>query len=180
VRRRIKARCLRTRGAAGNSLPSPLFGYRLTKLGRRAISHPALPIFVAQGGSLACPKYDQGMTHPSLTRSLLTAFGLSAFLWVGCGGSGVGKDGDVVGGPCAENNPCAAGSECLQNGEFPGGLCVVSCEKDADCPTGSSCISNEGGVCMQDCTTKDDCRDGYQCEGKARESESGEKKVCNG
>jgi hypothetical protein len=118
------------------------------------------------------------MLHLSRIALIVLASALPLAL-AGCGSS-VGKDGDVVGGPCAEENPCASGSECLMSGEFPGGLCVVGCSSDAECPSGSACVSNEGGVCMQLCDNKSDCREGYQCEGKSREGESGEKKVCNG
>ncbi len=91
---------------------------------------------------------------------------------------GVGVDGDVVGGPCSATEGCAASSECIDDGAFPGGTCVVTCESQSDCPEGSFCISSEGGVCLLGCETQDDCREDYICEGKSREDGDGEAKVC--
>ena len=101
---------------------------------------------------------------------------------VSSGGSadGIGNDGEVVGGPCDAESACASGSECITGGDFPGGMCTVSCSADADCPEGTYCISNEGGICMLPCDSKADCREGFQCEGKSKEDGAGEKKVCNG
>jgi hypothetical protein len=101
----------------------------------------------------------------------------------GCGDdgtSGVGTEGDVVGGPCTDTSECADGSTCLDEGDFPGGTCTVACDDDADCPAGSLCISSEGGVCLLPCDSKDECREGYECEGKSKQNGEGDSKVCNG
>jgi hypothetical protein len=114
---------------------------------------------------------------------LLSALSLACGDDAGGGGgsaSGVGVDGDVVGGPCNATSECSEGSECLDEGDFPGGTCTVTCSSDGDCPDGSVCISSEGGVCLLACESKSDCRDGYECEGKSRESGRGDVKVCNG
>jgi hypothetical protein len=92
---------------------------------------------------------------------------------------GVGVDGDVVGGPCADSSECADGSTCIDD-NYPNGTCTVACDEDADCPEGSLCISSDGGVCLLPCDSKDDCREGYECEGKSKENGDGESKVCNG
>lgn len=85
----------------------------------------------------------------------------------GCGGGGaVGKEGDVVGGPCSDGT-CADGSECLVEGDFPGGTCTVRCTSQSDCPGGSWCVQENGGTCLLACEGDGDCRDGYMCESKS-------------
>jgi hypothetical protein len=85
-----------------------------------------------------------------------------ALVVIGCG-SGVGPDGVIVGGDCDLSSQCAWGSRCIAGDRFPGGYCVKPCERDADCPGGSSCVEDQGGVCMLDCTGTPSCREGYQC-----------------
>ncbi len=102
-------------------------------------------------------------------------------LALSCGdGADVGTTGRSVGGPCSGASDCDSASLCKQEGDFPGGMCVVSCDGDADCPAGSSCISSESGVCVPNCATQSDCRDAYECEGKSRQGGTGDTKVCNG
>ena len=57
----------------------------------------------------------------------------------GCSSGGVGTEGDVVGGSCADDGQCADGSRCLVESDFPGGTCTVNCESQDDCPDGSTC-----------------------------------------
>lgn len=94
------------------------------------------------------------------------------------GSNEVGNDGDVVGGPCETNSECDSGSECLDEGDFPGGTCTVVCESDDECPDGTRCISSEGGVCLLECDTSADCRDGYECDDKSLEDGDGDTRVC--
>lgn len=96
----------------------------------------------------------------------------------GCGSGGVGKSGDVVGGPCAGDGDCAGGSVCLVEGDFPGGTCTVRCTSQADCPNGSACVQENGGTCLLACSSNGDCRGEYMCEAKSNLGRSGESLVC--
>lgn len=96
---------------------------------------------------------------------------------LGCG-SGVGNEGDVVGGACNGDADCAGGSRCLTGGDFPGGTCSVICESDADCPSATACIDKMGGVCLILCSFDDDCRRGYECEDESRRGAAGSATVC--
>jgi hypothetical protein len=95
-------------------------------------------------------------------------------LWVGvvaaaffaCGDGGVGKTGDVVGGPCTADS-CAGGSTCLIDTMHPGGTCTIACTSQADCPDGTVCVQESGGTCLLACSTASDCRDGYGCNVKS-------------
>ena len=95
----------------------------------------------------------------------------------GCG-DGVGPTSSVVGGPCVGPSDCASSSRCLLDGDFPGGMCAVSCAGDAGCPEGSACVSSKGGVCLPMCMYSDECRPGYLCKGKGRVGLPGEVLVC--
>jgi hypothetical protein len=97
---------------------------------------------------------------------------------IGCGGGGVGNDGDVVGGPCSSNADCARGSECATGGDFPGGTCTVRCVDDRDCPGGTACIDESGGICLLLCDFDTDCRIGYECDDQSRRGHSGSATVC--
>ena len=104
-------------------------------------------------------------------------------LLIGCGDSGtpapgVGTSGAVVGGPCTLTDGCSGGSVCQVSGDFPGGSCTKPCDKQADCPDGTACISEKSGVCILSCNTAADCRPGYACEVKSLEASTGEAKVC--
>ncbi len=88
----------------------------------------------------------------------------------------VGVNGVEVGGSCNQNDDCT--ERCLKGPKFPGGTCSVSCDEDADCPTGSSCVEPEGGVCLMTCTLPDDCRSDYTCKGEKSKGRGGEALVC--
>jgi hypothetical protein len=81
----------------------------------------------------------------------------------GCGNGSVGREGDVVGGPCTSGGGCAGGSECLTSSMYPGGTCSVSCTTQGDCPSGSTCVTEGGGRCVLPCGSASDCRAGYAC-----------------
>ena len=86
----------------------------------------------------------------------------------GCGGGGsVGREGDVVGGPCTAGGGCASGSSCLTASMYPAGTCSVECNSQADCPGGTTCVTESGGRCLLSCSSASDCRDGYGCEEKS-------------
>lgn len=81
----------------------------------------------------------------------------------GCGSGGVGTEGDVVGGPCSGGSGCAGGSSCLEASMYPGGMCTLDCETQADCPGGTACVQESGGTCLLACSSAGDCREGYDC-----------------
>lgn len=100
----------------------------------------------------------------------------SAVFAFACGGDGVGRDGDLVGGPCASAGDCE--DRCLEGGDYPGGLCTVSCNTDEDCPPGTHCIDEEGGTCFMGCEFPEDCRVGYTCKGEENRGHGGDSLVC--
>lgn len=102
-------------------------------------------------------------TLPTIALCLVAA--LSSGL-AGCGQS-VGRNGDVVGGPCTASGGCAAGSVCETASMYPGGVCSVTCTSQSDCPSGSTCVTESGGRCLQTCSSASDCREGYGCEEKS-------------
>jgi len=91
--------------------------------------------------------------------------------------SSVGNEGDVVGGACTTGQ-CADGSYCELSGSFPGGVCTVTCNSHADCPSGTRCISNQSGICLLECLETSDCRSGYRCDIESDEEGGGESRVC--
>lgn len=95
---------------------------------------------------------------------------------VGCGGDGVGLDGDLVGGACT--GPADCEYRCETGGDFPQGTCVKPCNVDADCPDGTYCIEKEGGICLLGCDVPSDCRGGYNCEGQTNRGHGGDSLVC--
>jgi hypothetical protein len=98
----------------------------------------------------------------AITLRIIVVLALSIFA-LGCGGGGsVGHEGDVVGGPCTDG-ACADGSSCLTASMYPAGTCTVDCSSMADCPNGSTCVTESGGVCLLSCDSDDDCREGYNC-----------------
>ena len=104
------------------------------------------------------------MTRSLSLRSLLVLAALALGLSIaGCGNGGVGRDGDVVGGPCSASGGCAGGSECLTSSMYPGGTCSVSCVTQSDCPGSSVCVTEGGGQCVLPCSSASDCRTGYGC-----------------
>jgi hypothetical protein len=98
---------------------------------------------------------------------------------VGCS-SGVGNDGDVVGGPCPVNHSCAPGSLCLTGEVRPGGYCSVSCSDDEGCVGGTECVQQLGNYCLVSCTSDADCRsdEGYECLELPRAGAAGTTTVC--
>jgi hypothetical protein len=64
-----------------------------------------------------------------------------------------------VGAVCTTNNDCTEeGQSCLT--QFKGGYCGLSgCVRDADCPEGSACITEDDRVnyCFLVCADKPDC-----------------------
>jgi hypothetical protein len=104
--------------------------------------------------------------------------GVMGWALAGCGGDGVGNTGDVVGGPCQDDNDCARGSECATGGDFPGGTCTVRCFDDRDCPSGTACIDTSGGICLLLCDFDTDCRLGHECSDESRQGASGSASVC--
>lgn len=95
----------------------------------------------------------------------------------GCGPTGVGRSGDVVGGPCSATGGCAAGSTCLTSTMYPGGTCSVHCSQQSDCPSGSTCVTEGGGQCVLPCNSASDCRAGYGCTDRSTPS-GGHANVC--
>ena len=98
-----------------------------------------------------------------------------ALAFAACG-SGVGSEGETVGGPCTTTADCE--QRCLTGGDFPQGTCTISCSSDADCPDGSHCIDKQGGVCLLSCSLPSDCRGGYNCEGETNQGHGGDSLVC--
>jgi len=112
-----------------------------------------------------------------LTRIIQMSFAALLLVTViGCGDGGVGKDGDIVGGPCTAGG-CAGGSTCRVATMYPGGTCVVDCASQSDCPDGTACVQESGGVCLLACTDATDCRDGYSCTELSAEP-AGRARVC--
>lgn len=108
--------------------------------------------------------------------ALLFSLAFTLALVSGCGPSGIGKDGNVVGGPCSAGG-CAAGSTCLTSTMYPGGTCSVHCTTQADCPGNTVCVSEGGGQCVLSCNSASDCRAGYGCTDRSTIS-GGHANVC--
>ena len=91
---------------------------------------------------------------------------------VGSGGSpgaGGGSGMSDIGGPCAGDNDCMLGQQCIT--QFPGGYCTIrNCDPDNpdSCPMGTVCLGG-GGIgsfgCFVECMTSAECREaeGYAC-----------------
>jgi hypothetical protein len=100
----------------------------------------------------------------------------------GCGrrDEAIGPDGYLVGGLCSTDRDCA--HRCLRdNSHYPGGMCTVSCRADADCPAGTSCVSDAGGICAVGCRSSGDCAPfgrGYVCQDRDRQGAGGKALVC--
>jgi hypothetical protein len=67
----------------------------------------------------------------------------------------VGPTNKTVGSACTANTDCA--QMCLQDGHFPAGMCTIACTSNANCPSGSACVTEEGGVCLATCHADADC-----------------------
>ena len=88
----------------------------------------------------------------------------------------VGKEGTLVGGPCASDDDCDG--QCAQGGDFPEGTCTQSCTDDSQCPDGTVCIDKLGGSCHLVCEDNSDCRGLYECDSQGRVGAVGEAFVC--
>lgn len=102
------------------------------------------------------------------------------FAVAACGGHGEGDIDEVVGAACATDRDCD--SRCyLDNKDFPGGFCSLSCQTDKDCPIDTYCMSTAGGVCLYACPPFDCNRLGpaWTCRDKSRET-GGTVSVCIG
>lgn len=106
--------------------------------------------------------------------SLLLVLPLSAGA---CGGEEVGNEGTLVGGSCESDSDCD--EDCLTGGDYPEGICSVSCATDDDCPGGTHCIDEDGGICMLACEVPSDCRGGYTCQGEENRGHGGDSLVCS-
>jgi hypothetical protein len=94
-------------------------------------------------------------------------------------GSPVGQcrdPGRKVGDPCAAASECPQNGLCLSEDDFgwPHGYCVTSkCASSADCAAGTACTGNDpDGMCALRCTGSFDCRTGYQCTPAGRAGEN--------
>lgn len=97
-------------------------------------------------------------------------------LFCGCS-SNVGPGGPVIGGPCADDFDCAAGSFCLTT--FRGGTCTTNCMTAEHCRGGSTCVEVGAGVCLLTCEVDEDCgRAGYVCRERDRRGETERVLVC--
>jgi hypothetical protein len=105
-----------------------------------------------------------------LLASFVALFGLS------CGGDKFTE----VGAECRGDSDCAADSFCLRGGDYPDGLCTVSCDHSGHCPSHTECIDREGGICMVTCSHNRDCPDRWKCDDKRRRGDPGEADVCVG
>jgi hypothetical protein len=77
-------------------------------------------------------------------------------LFTSCGDiTVVGPNNKTVGAACTASTDCAG--TCLLDGHFPAGMCTITCTTDANCPSGSVCVDEEGGVCLASCRTDADC-----------------------
>ena len=87
-----------------------------------------------------------------------------------------GDEKAATGDACAATSDCAD-NRCIQGGSFPDGVCTPSCDENADCPTGFSCISRSSGMCLLDCTGDAQCEGergaGWQCRAESLQGDGG-------
>lgn len=87
-----------------------------------------------------------------------------------------------IGDHCAPTNTCPG--ECVRGGDFPGGICTLECDNDADCPTDYRCVESEGGICLPSCDAEQTCIDllgsDWRCEPRQSEGDGTEVTVCYG
>lgn len=104
---------------------------------------------------------------------------MSLGLVTGCSRS-PGDIDSYIGDTCVRDSDCD--QRCyLDNQDFPGGFCSVSCRSDADCPSDTACIDKAGGVCLYLCP-QFDCAalgPGWHCSDKERVT-GGKDNVCIG
>lgn len=86
--------------------------------------------------------------------------------------------GDDIGAECSQHADCD--ERCVTGGDFPGGMCTLSCDGDPDCPSGTSCVAEEDGICLLQCEADRDCPGGYECDDVRRRGSGGEAQVCIG
>ena len=59
---------------------------------------------------------------------------------------------------------CASGLTCVDNADFPGGICTSSCSASGTCPSGSACVQmSTGQYCAPSCASGDGCPTGLVC-----------------
>src|SRR5262245_9543481 len=104
---------------------------------------------------------------------------ISISFLVSCGDITAGPSSTSVGAACTADNQCQ--QQCLvDDSRFPGGMCTVPCQRDADCPGGSACIAHNGGVCVVTCHGDADCAAfgrGFACAVDSRET-GGDVMIC--
>jgi hypothetical protein len=70
-----------------------------------------------------------------------------------------------LGARCDQNADC--NQRCLTADlGWPGGMCTLGCDSDANCPNNAACIVDQGGVCAFRCSVDADCaflNGGYTC-----------------
>jgi hypothetical protein len=79
---------------------------------------------------------------------MLRALMIIAIAIAGCGSS-IGPGSNQVGGSCQNDSQCE--HRCVVSGHFPNGLCTLSCTNDAQCPSGTACVTDSGGICEVQC-----------------------------
>jgi hypothetical protein len=79
-------------------------------------------------------------------------------LVLGCSGS----TPDVGSATCTPS--CGSGLTCIDNADFPGGICTKSCSGGTGCPSGSTCLQlSTGQWCAPACASGDLCPTGLVC-----------------
>ena len=91
-----------------------------------------------------------------------------------------GRLGEHVGNSCDSDLDCAPRSDCLEGGDFPGGMCSHRCDFDGDCPDYARCVDVSGGHCLLECDDDRDCPADYECKLREREGHGGRTGVCLG
>jgi hypothetical protein len=65
------------------------------------------------------------------------------------------------GGACRVDADCSTGQCCTERANCGGGMCVLACRGDADCPADMAC---EHAMCFFRCRGDGDCAVGQRCE----------------
>jgi len=87
-----------------------------------------------------------------------TLFPLVAALVLGCSGS----TPDVGSATCTPS--CGSGLTCIDNADFPGGICTKTCSGSGSCPSGNTCVQlSTGQYCAPACASGDACPTGLVC-----------------
>jgi len=89
---------------------------------------------------------------------------LSCFL-VSLAVLGTACSGDVADLGSATCSPgCASGLTCVDNADFPGGVCTASCSQSSGCASGSTCVQlSTGEYCLPSCASGNGCPTGLVC-----------------